>query len=98
MGWVAVLRERQLYSGSDGALLMSGDEQQPAKRTRRVISATCAVHPGTPRFTNLEVTWDGEHLSLRPHATGACVLQLNEAEASELYVFIEEMLGEAMLG
>lgn len=71
------------------------DKDQPPQpgRSRRVISATCSVHPGTPSYTNLELIWDGEALALRPHATGACVLTLNEAEVSELHAFIEEVLG-----
>jgi len=69
---------------------MSGKETRPKRRW--VISATCTVHPGTPSYTNLELTWDGEQLCVRPHADGACVLRLTEAEAAELYA----VLGEAL--
>jgi hypothetical protein len=64
-----------------------------AAGSRKVISATCALHPGTPGFTNLELTWDGEDLVLHPHATGVCKLILNEAEVGELYAFLDEVLG-----
>ncbi len=62
-------------------------------KTRRVISATCTVHPGTPGFCNLEVRREGGDIVLSPHAAGMCSIRLNEAEAAELYVWIEELLG-----
>jgi hypothetical protein len=70
---------------------MSSDERP--RKTRRVISATCDVHPGTPGFCNLEVRREGSNIVLHPHAVGACTIRLNEAEAAELYVVIEELLG-----
>jgi hypothetical protein len=61
--------------------------------SRKVIHATCAIHPGTRGFTNLELIWDGEDLVLHPHATGVCKLIFNEAEARALHGFIAEALG-----
>lgn len=69
---------------------MSSDNEP--KRTRRVISATCCVHPGTPGFCNLEVRREDSDIVLHPHATGACVLLLTEAEARELHTWIGELL------
>ncbi len=71
---------------------MSHDEQ-PRKRTRRVITATCTVHPGTPGFCNLEVRREDGDIVLSPHAAGMCAIRLTEAEATELHLVIEELLG-----
>jgi hypothetical protein len=64
-----------------------------AAGSRKVIHATCVIHPGTPNFTNLELVWDGFDLVLNPHATGACTLLLNETEARELRSVIDGVLG-----
>ncbi len=64
-----------------------------AAARRKVISATCAIHPGTPGFTNLEVLRSGDDIVLHPHVTGACTLILNEDEARELHSFIGQLLG-----
>jgi hypothetical protein len=64
-----------------------------ATASRRVISATCAIHPGTPGFCNLEVRRDGDDLLLNPHVTGACQILLTKAQAAALHAAIGEMLG-----
>lgn len=70
---------------------MSGEER-PAK-TRRIFHATCVTHPGVPGFCNLEVlrTDDGD-LILRPHATGACVVMIDETEARDLHTWLGQVL------
>jgi hypothetical protein len=76
---------------------MSSDDpgsERPAK-TRRVIHATCtaAGHGSGFGFTNLVVTKRGGVIVLEPHATGACVIELDEAASRELAAFVVEMLG-----
>jgi hypothetical protein len=73
------------------ARAMSHAERSP--KTRGVISSTCTVHPGPAGFCNLEVYSDGQDIVLKPHATGACVIRLNEAEARGLLAWIGELLG-----
>lgn len=72
---------------------MSSSDERPPPKTRKVISATCAIHPGTPGFTNLEVLRSSEDIVLRPHATGACTLILTPVQARELHAWIGELLG-----
>ena len=60
---------------------------------RRVISATCTKHAGARGFTNLVVTWRDGEILLDPHATGACVVRLDETGAHDLYGALTEFLG-----
>ena len=53
--------------------------------TRKVIQATCTKHGGSRGFTNLVMTKVGGRITLDPHATGACVIELDEAEATAVW-------------
>jgi hypothetical protein len=62
-------------------------------RTRKVIQATCTKHGGARGFTNLVLTKRGGEIELDPHATGACVLRLDEAAATAVRDQLTEWLG-----
>jgi hypothetical protein len=62
-------------------------------RTRKVIHATCTKHGGARGFTNLVLTKRGGEIELDPHATGACVLRLDEDAATVVRDTITEWLG-----
>lgn len=60
---------------------------------RRVIMCHCSTHGGPRGFTNLVLTkCDGE-IEMNPHATGGCVIVLDEKAAAELFDCIGEWLG-----
>ncbi|MGH4006741.1 MAG: hypothetical protein ACRDTH_00980 [Pseudonocardiaceae bacterium] len=60
---------------------------------RRVIAATCTKHVGARGFTNLVVArWDGD-IELDPHATGACVVRLDESGVRDRCETLTEWLG-----
>ena len=59
-------------------------ESEPAERRRRVIHATCAIHPGSRGFCNLVMTKEDGDIVLNPHTTGACV-------GSQLYDALTEL-------
>ncbi len=61
--------------------------------SRRVIHATCTRHGGSRGFTNVVMTKVGGRITLDPHATGACVLELDEAEATAVWDTLTEWLG-----
>jgi hypothetical protein len=60
---------------------------------RRVIAATCIKHAGSRGFTNLVVTRRGGEIELDPHATGACVVRLDEDGARDLCGTLTEWFG-----
>lgn len=60
---------------------------------RRVIHCHCSVHGGTPGFSNLVVQKVDGSIVLSPHATGACVITLDEAAANQLFDALGEWLG-----
>jgi hypothetical protein len=62
-------------------------------RTRKVIQATCVKHGGAREFTNLVLTKRGGEIELDPHATGACVLRLDDAAATAVRDQLTEWLG-----
>jgi hypothetical protein len=62
-------------------------------RTRKVIHATCTKHGGSRGFTNVVMTKVGGRITLDPHATGACVIELDEAEATAVWDTLTEWLG-----
>lgn len=62
-------------------------------RTRKVIQATCTKHGGSRGFTNVVMTKVGGRITLDPHATGACVIELDEAEATAVWDTLMEWLG-----
>ena len=55
-----------------------------AHRIRQVIHATCTRHGGARGFANLVVAKSDGGIVLDSHVTGACVLVLDEAAATEL--------------
>lgn len=69
-------------------------DQPPPARTRRVIHGTCTLHRGPIGFTNLVITKVGGTIELDPHVTGACIIHLDETEASALRDTLTEWLGE----
>lgn len=58
-----------------------------------VIPASCALHRGPTRFTNLVIRRLDGDIQLDPHATGACVLNLDEDAAIALRDTLTEWLG-----
>jgi hypothetical protein len=58
-----------------------------------VIAATCTQHAGSRGFTNLVVTRRDGDIELDPHATGACVVRLDESGARDLCETLTEWLG-----
>jgi hypothetical protein len=67
-------------------------DQMHTRYRRRVINATCTLHGGTPGFTNLVLRKVHQHIELTPHATGACVIMINEPNAKALVMTIAEWL------
>jgi hypothetical protein len=62
-------------------------------RNRRVIDVSCTVHGGPRGFTPLVCSKHGDHIELDPHATGQCVIILDEKAATELFDALGEWLG-----
>ncbi len=60
---------------------------------RCVIGAHCTRHGGTPGFTNLVVRKVAGMIELDPHATGACVIVIDERGATVLRDVLAEWLG-----
>jgi hypothetical protein len=61
--------------------------------SRRVIHPTCTRHGGSRGFTNVVMPKVGGTITLDPHATGACVLRLDEDAASAVRDQLTEWLG-----
>lgn len=72
---------------------MSSDNVAPAKRTRKVIFASCSEHGGARGFTNLVATKRDGVIELDPHVTGQCLLTLAEDQAIVLRDTLTEFLG-----
>jgi hypothetical protein len=66
---------------------------KPIGKNRKVIQATCVKHGGARGFTNLVLIKRGGEIELDPHATGACVLRLDEDAATVVRDTITEWLG-----
>lgn len=62
-------------------------------KCRTVISATCTLHRGPRGFSNLVVEKRGGEIVLDPHATGSCVIILDEAAATALFDVLGQWLG-----
>jgi hypothetical protein len=61
---------------------------------KKVIHATCHTHGGSRGFTNLVVTKsDDGGIVFDPHATGQCLLTLDEDAARVLRDALTEWLG-----
>lgn len=61
--------------------------------SRRVIHATCMTHGGGTGFTNLVATKRGGVVELDSHATGSCVIVLDEDGARALHEALGEWIG-----
>jgi hypothetical protein len=74
---------------------MMTDSGKPTRRNanRRVIDAYCSAHGGPRGFTPLVCTKVEGTIIIDPHATGGCVLYLDERAASELFDLLAEWLG-----
>ncbi|MGH3672733.1 MAG: hypothetical protein ACRDSH_19230 [Pseudonocardiaceae bacterium] len=72
---------------------MTVPEPPPPRPDRRVIHASCTKHGGSRGFANLVMTHSGGQITLDPHVTGQCVLQLDEAEATAMRDALTEWLG-----
>jgi hypothetical protein len=68
-------------------------EFSPVSTNRRVIHATCCVHGAARGFTNLVLRKLDGQIELDPHATGLCILRLDEQEATVLRDTLGEWLG-----
>jgi hypothetical protein len=64
-----------------------------SRPNRRVIHASCSTHGGSTGFTNLVVTKRYGRIELDPHATGQCVLTLEEDAARVLHEALGQWLG-----
>jgi hypothetical protein len=60
---------------------------------RKVIDAYCSAHGGPRGFTPLVCTKVEDVIIIDPHATGGCVIYLDEKAASELFDVLGEWLG-----
>ncbi|MGH3838940.1 MAG: hypothetical protein ACRDSF_25080 [Pseudonocardiaceae bacterium] len=61
---------------------------------RRVLRATCTTCGDATGFTNLAVTkLVGGGVQLDPHAVGACVIKLSDAEGRALGRVLRDWLG-----
>lgn len=60
---------------------------------RRVIQVHCATHGGPIGYTNLVARKVDATIELDPHATGACVILIDESGATVLRDALTEWLG-----
>jgi hypothetical protein len=60
---------------------------------RRAIPAHCAMHGGTPGFTNLLMSKRDGTIVLDPHPIGACVITLDQDGAAAVSDTLIEWLG-----
>jgi hypothetical protein len=79
--------------GSPPPLDVEHTERGPARAQGRTIPVTCQTHGGSRGFCNLRVRRQGGDIVLDPHVTGACVIVLDEAAATELFDLLGEWLG-----
>lgn len=69
------------------------EDRAPTEKRRRAIPATCVLHGGTPGFTNLVIRKCDGQIELDPHATGGCVIRLDESGARDMCAIVMEWLG-----
>jgi hypothetical protein len=69
------------------------DDHAPSVSNRRAIGATCIKCGGTPGFTNLLISKRGDEIELDPHATGGCVIRLDESGARNMCETVLKWLG-----
>lgn len=70
-----------------------GATASASRDNRKVIPVSCALHRGPRGFANLVVEKRDGEIVLDPHATGSCVIILDEAAASALFDVLGEWLG-----
>lgn len=63
-----------------------------AARSRAVIQVSCLTHGGPMGFANLVMRKRDGTIEFDPHATGACVLQLDEDAATAVRDQLTEWL------
>jgi hypothetical protein len=74
--------------------LMTTDARKPRRDpNRKVIDAYCSAHGGPRGFTPLVCTKVEDTIIIDPHATGGCVLYLDETAATALFDLLGEWLG-----
>jgi hypothetical protein len=71
---------------------MSNGGGDDAASNRRVIEVTCSTHGGPAGFTNPVMRKVDGVIELDPHATGACVLRLDQDAATAVRDMITEWL------
>jgi hypothetical protein len=71
----------------------SGTGKPRRDPNRKVIDAYCSAHGGPRGFTPLVCTKVESTIIIDPHATGGCVIYLDEKAASELFDLLAEWLG-----
>lgn len=72
---------------------LAEDRAVPGRDPRRVILTTCITHGGTPGFTNVVLTKRSGSIVMDSHATGACVLVLDQDAATAVRDTLTEWLG-----
>jgi hypothetical protein len=70
-----------------------GEPDRTVTRSNRVIPATCLKHGAAQGFTNLVMRQREGIIELDPHATGGCVLHLDEDAAGVVRDQLREWLG-----
>jgi hypothetical protein len=70
----------------------NGVREGGAASNRRVVHVTCMTHGGAEGFTNLVMRQVDGVIELDPHATGACVLRLDQDAATAVRDTITEWL------
>jgi hypothetical protein len=70
-----------------------GTEQPPRDANRRVLPVSCSCAGVANGFTNLVVTKRGAVIELDPHATGQCVLTLDEDAGRILFDALADWFG-----
>jgi hypothetical protein len=73
--------------------ITEGATASASRENRKAIPVSCALHRGPRGFANLVVEHkrDGE-IVLDPHATGACVIILDEDAATALFEVLRTWL------
>ncbi len=73
----------------------ASSSDKPVRRNpnRRVIDVYCSVHGGPRGFTNLVCTKRDGLIELDPHATGQCLIILDENAATQLFEVLGAWLG-----
>lgn len=72
---------------------VTNDTNDAAGTRRKVILVSCTMHGGARGFTNLVMRKLEGEIELDPHATGACLLRLDEQAATAVRDAFTEWLG-----